>query len=72
MPQTCAICRHEKRTEIEKALLNEQPLRKIAEQTGTSTTALHRHRKEHIAETLACAKQAADEVNADTLFQRLR
>jgi len=72
MPQTCKICRHDKRSEIDEALLNSEPLRNIAERTGTSATALFRHKKEHIARVLASTKQAAEEVSAETLFDRLR
>jgi len=53
-------------------LLAEQPLRNIAELSGTSATALHRHRKSHIPPALASTKRAAEEVNAETLFDRLR
>jgi hypothetical protein len=52
--------------------LNGEPLRNIAERSGTSTTALHRHKKEHIAPALASTKRATEEVNAETLFERLR
>src|SRR5262249_41249294 len=72
MPQTCTVCRHPKVHEINEALLAEQPLRHIAELSGTSATALHRHRKSHISTALASSKRVADEVNAETLFDRLR
>jgi hypothetical protein len=70
--QVCTICRHERRNEIDEALLNSEPLRNIAERSGTSTTALFRHKKEHIVSTLVSAKQADEELNADSLFARLR
>src|SRR5215470_17158581 len=72
MPQTCKICRHDRRNEIDEALLNSEPLRNIAERTGTSATALFRHKKEHIARVLASTKQAAEKASAETLFDRLR
>src|SRR5262249_7099327 len=72
MPQTCKICRHYKRSEIDAALLNSEPLRSIAGRTRTSATALFRHKKEHIARVLASTKQAAEQLSAETLFDRLR
>jgi hypothetical protein len=72
MPLTCTICRHEKRNEIDEALLNGEPLRNIAKQNGTSVTALYRHKKAHITATLTSAKQATEELSAEPLFERLR
>ncbi len=50
--RTCTVCRHEKRDEIDKALLRGTPLREIAGQHGTPKSALHRH-KAHIAAEIA-------------------
>ena len=72
MPQTCRICRHEKRNEIEQAILGGEAFRRIAKRFGTSATALFRHRKAHIPATLAKAKEVAEEVRAETLLDRLR
>lgn len=49
-----------------------EPFRNIAKRYGTSPTALFRHRKADIPATLVQAKQAADDVQADTLFERLK
>lgn len=72
MPQTCTICRHERRDEIDRALLDGEPFRNIAKRTGTSTTALHRHKTQHIPKSLVLAKETTEEVQAGTLFDRLR
>ena len=72
MAQICTICRHQKRAEIDHALLNGESLRTLAARTGTSSTALHRHRKSHIAAGMVSSKQVADEVSADTLWDRLK
>ena len=72
MPQICTICRHAKRDEIDQALLSEEPLRTIAKRSATSPTALFRHKRDHIATALASAKHVADELQAETLFERLR
>ena len=47
-------------------------MRNIAARFGMSTSALVRHKRQNIPATLAKAKQAADGVQADTLFDRLR
>jgi hypothetical protein len=72
MPQTCTICRHGRRDEIDRALLDGETFRNIAKRTGTSTTALHRHKTQHIPKCLALAKETAEEIQAGTLFDRLR
>jgi hypothetical protein len=72
MPQTCSICRHTKRSRIEELLLRNTPLRKIAEQTGTSAWAIHRHGK-HIAKLLANSneRKAREASKAETLLDRV-
>jgi len=72
MAQICTICIHEHREVIDKALLAQEPLRNIAKRTGTSASALFRHRRDHVAESLAKSKQASDEVEAGNLFDRLK
>ena len=72
MAQICTICRHQKRTEIDQALLSGESLRTLAARTGTSSTALHRHRQSHIATAMVNSKRVADEVSADTLWDRLK
>lgn len=72
MPPTCTICRHEKREEIDQALLEGTPFRNIAKRYGTSTTALFRHRKTDIPTALMKAKEVKEVRNADTLLERLK
>lgn len=70
MPTVCTICRHPQRVSIERALLRQIPLRKIASETGTSIAALHRHRK-HIPAKLATAEQAERVAEASSLLKGL-
>ena len=72
MPQTCTICRRENHSEINQALLDGESLRNIARRTGTSTTALHRHKTQHIPRSLVLAKEKVEELQAGTLFEQLR
>jgi hypothetical protein len=72
MPQTCTVCRHENRAEIDHALVAGEPFRNIAARFGTSAAALFRHKQRDLPCSLVKAKEAADEVQAETLFERLR
>jgi hypothetical protein len=72
MPQVCTICRHQKRHEIDQALLAGQPFRNIAERFGTSSTALFRHKQKDLPAARLKAKQVAEVVSADTLLDRLK
>ena len=72
MPRSCSICRHAHREEIDRALLGDEPLRALAAKTGSSATALFRHRKGHIAAKLVNAKQVTDETDAASLWQQLQ
>ncbi len=71
MPRVCTICTHEKRADIDSALLAEEPYRHIATRYGTSTGALQRHR-EHLPVHLAKAKDAEEMTQADTLLEQVR
>jgi hypothetical protein len=69
MPQSCTICRHLGRIAIDGALVEREPLRDIAERSGTTATSLHRHRQ-HLPADLALAKVAREMVNASGLLDR--
>lgn len=71
MPRVCTICTHEKRGEIDAALLADEPYRHIAARFGTSTSALQRHR-EHLPKFLVKASEAQDAAQADTLLEQVR
>ena len=60
MPQTCSICKHQKRSEIDAALVSPDSLRTIAKRFETSAAALHRHRSTCIFEQLSKAKEFSD------------
>jgi hypothetical protein len=71
MPQTCTICKHPQRLQIEQALLNRNTYRHIAKHFGTSTTALVRHR-DHIVDTLARQTAERDTARNTTLLEDIR
>jgi hypothetical protein len=72
MPRTCTICTHKRLTEINDALLCSESYRSIARRFGASGSAMYRHQHEHLPKALSKAKEAAQEVEAGTLFERLR
>ncbi len=72
MPRTCTVCRHSRCEEIELALMASEPLRRIGRRNSLSTTALFRHKTEHLPRRLQSVVVTADEVGAGTLFDRLR
>jgi hypothetical protein len=69
--QPCSVCTSPKRAEIDQQLVERVPLRRIAEQCGTSVTALHRHSHAHVAQSLTQAKQASEVADADSLLGRV-
>ncbi len=71
MPQTCSVCRHVQRQEIEEALLAGEPLRNIAKRSGTSPATLLRHRP-HIAAAVVRAIEETDRDRAADLLGKAR
>lgn len=72
MPRTCTVCTHPQRAAIEKCLVDSVPFRIIASRFGTSTTALQRHKGEHLPSHVAQAKQAEEVANADDLLVQIK
>ena len=68
MPRRCTICGHAKREDIDAALVSGDPFRHISAQFGISTTALQRHKKAHIPESLLMAAGAKNVARADDLL----
>lgn len=55
----CSICQHEKRPQIELALVHKVPLRTIAARFNVSPHAVHRHAKNHLSPQMRAALLAA-------------
>jgi len=66
------VCAHNQRAEIDRALIAGGSFRNIAEQFGTSATALFRHKAEHLPATLVAAQQAQEAAHGDDLLQQVR
>jgi hypothetical protein len=58
MPRPCSICTHSQRQAIDAALTAGEALRNMAPRFGTSVTALHRHKHEHLLKHLADVQQS--------------
>lgn len=72
MPRKCTICHHNKRADIDAALVERQPFRHIAAQYGVSTSALVRHSDDHLPAALVKANEAAAVAHADTILSQVQ
>jgi len=72
MPRVCTICTHADRAALDTALVSGEPFRHVASRFGTSTTALQRHKSEHIPAHVATAKAVAEVAQADDLLSQVR
>lgn len=72
MPRTCTVCVHDDRPAIDQALVNRKPFRDIACRFNVGRMALVRHADDHLAESLAKAKEAEEVAQADDLLAQLR
>lgn len=72
MPRKCSICFAPARRDIDEALLAGEPFRKIAERFGISTTALFRHKADHLPADLARAHEAQEIARADDLLGQVK
>ena len=71
MPRTCTICRHDRRPDIDKALVARAPFRDIAGQHGVSKSALVRHHDDHLPASLIRAQRAREATQADELLAQV-
>jgi transposase-like protein len=72
MPRTCSVCSHEDRREIDRALVERMPYRRIAPRYGVSDRSLRRHARDHLPELLAKAHEAGQLAEADRLLTDMR
>jgi hypothetical protein len=72
LPRTCTVCRHQHRNQIDTALIDNGPLRTIADRYGISKTSLLRHRATCLPAHLVKAKEQSDVQSASSLVKELR
>ena len=71
MPRICQICAHNRREEIERAILSGQSLSAIAALFRVSPDALQRHKQSHLPDKLAKAQEAKTVLEADGLLREI-
>ena len=71
MPRRCTVCTHNKRAEIDQALVARQPFRTIADRFSVSKTALIRHHDDHLPTALVRAQEASEAAQADNLLAQV-
>jgi hypothetical protein len=67
-PQTCTVCRHNKISEINLALVSGEPLRSIVGRTGLAKSSLQRHKQNCIPRDIIQARQFGKIADADMLL----
>ncbi len=72
MPRPCTVCTHPDRAGIDQALVSGQSYRTIAKRSGTSPSAVLRHKESHLSTTLLKASGAREVARADDLLQKVR
>ncbi|WP_243092849.1 hypothetical protein [Thermus hydrothermalis] len=71
VPRRCTICTHPQREEIDRALVEGESFRNIAERFGVSLGALHRHR-EHVQDDVQRAVEAKAVQVGVSVLDRIR
>src|SRR5262249_52420105 len=72
MPRVCTVCAHPDRGSIDRALVHHATYRHIAAQYGLASSAIFRHREDHVPAQLAQAQAAAEVAQADDLLAQVR
>ncbi len=67
---TCTVCRHQRKTEIDEAILDGATLREIAQKFDVSPDAVHRH-KSHVPAAIVKADEARQALEGSNLLAQL-
>lgn len=67
MPRPCTVCKHPRRVDVDKALLDGTPLLRLEKLYRLSRSALRRHRDDHLAKSIAIAAAAVSTLNGEVL-----
>ncbi len=71
MPRRCTVCTHDRRADIDQALVARRSFRYIAGQYGVSKSALVRHHDDHLPAALVKAQEATEAAQADALLAQV-
>lgn len=69
MPNTCKVCRHPKRTEIEQLMLNGEALRGIEKRFRLSDSTLARHKAKHLTDVVLRARDATETIRSERVVE---
>ena len=72
MAMLCSVCNNAQVEEINKEIISGTPIRRIAARFGLSASAVARHKKKHLPETLLQAREAAEVAHADDLLAQVQ
>jgi hypothetical protein len=72
MPRKCLVCSHPKREDIDRSLVEGEAYREIGRRYKLDKSALSRHKKLHLAETLIAARQAEDALRGESLWDQIQ
>jgi hypothetical protein len=72
MSRACTVCGHESRTQIDRALTEGTPNRRIATQYSLSEASVRRHHDSHLPTTLSKAHEAEEVSRADDLLRQVK
>jgi hypothetical protein len=73
MPRRCSICQHDRRQEIDEAIVAGESYSALSRKYAVSRDSVRRHRENgHVDRKLIKAKEARETIEAGTLFDRVR
>lgn len=72
MPMPCKVCRHERRSEIDVALVRGGSAQAIARSHGLTARSVQRHALMHIPRVLRRAQDVVEMAEADRLLAELK
>lgn len=72
MPRLCTVCMHPDIEQINEKIVQNVPLRTLAENYGLVRQSLMRHKENHLPQAMVKAKEAADIAHADDLVGQVK
>ena len=72
MGQRCCICKHDKRLEIDRDIVNNIPHTKIAKTYGVSNQSVRNHAKNHLSRQMIKHVSIREMLHADDLLSNIK
>jgi hypothetical protein len=70
MAQTCTICTHARRVDINRSLVDGSPVRELAKRFGVSKSALQRHKDDHLSKVILGNAEARKKLEGLSVVER--